>query len=124
MKAIDLRTEYLVNPVGIDLPHPRMMWICEDGKKQPAYQIVTEKWDSCKVAGSSMHADYPKPLSDRERVNWKIRLWDENDVPGDWSEAFFETGLLQAEDWRAKWITGNYTVNKITGASLDEGIGG
>ena len=28
MKAINLRTEYLVNPVGIEIQHPRLMWIC------------------------------------------------------------------------------------------------
>ena len=60
-----------------------------------------------------MHADYPLALSDRERVTWKVRLWDENDAPGEWSEpAFFEMGLLRASHWQAKWITGNYTVNK------------
>lgn len=45
-------------------------------------------------------------------MHWKIRLWDENDQPGEWSEAFFEMGLLEKSDWRAKWITGNYTVSK------------
>ena len=34
MRAINLRTEYLVNPVGIDIQHPRLMWICEEGLKQ------------------------------------------------------------------------------------------
>ena len=109
MKAINLRTEYLVNPAGIDTQHPRLMWVCEEGLKQTAYQIVTEKWDSGKVSSSSMHADYPETLSDRERVNWKIRLWDENDQPGTWSEAFFEMGI---SDWKAQWITGDYTPNK------------
>ena len=109
MKAANLRTEYLADPVGIDIQHPRLMWICEGNLKQTAYQIVTEKWDSGKVACSSMHADYPETLSDRERVNWKIRLWDENDQPGEWSEAFFETGI---SEWKAQWITGGYIPNK------------
>ena len=109
MRAINLRTEYLVNPVGIDIQHPRLMWICEGGVKQTAWQIVTEKWDSGKVSSSSMHADYPEMLSDRERVNWKIRLWDEKDQPGEWREAFFEMGIT---DWKAQWITGDYSPNK------------
>jgi alpha-L-rhamnosidase len=109
MKAIRLRTEYLENPLGIDMRHPRLMWNCEGGTKQTAYQIVTESWDSGKVESSSMRAEYPKDLRDRERVNWRIRLWDENGEPGDWSEAFFEMGI---SSWQAKWITGNYTVNK------------
>ena len=116
MNAIRLRTEYLKNPLGIDIKHPRLMWNCEGGTKQTAYQIVTENWDSGKVASSSMWAEYPKGLHDRERVCWKIRLWDENDEPGPWNEAFFERGI---STWEAKWITGNYTVNKKTRYPVD-----
>ena len=112
MNAIRLRTEYLKKPLGIDIAHPRLMWNCEGGQKQTAYQIVTENWDSGKVESASMHAVYPLPLRSRERVNWRIRLWDENDQPGDWAEAFFEMGLLEKIDWTAKWITGNYSPNK------------
>ena len=112
MKAIRLRTEYLKNPIGIDISQPRMMWNCADGVTQTAYEIVTENWSSGKVESSSMHAIYPLPLHSRERVNWKIRLWDENDQPGDWSAAFFEMGLLDKTDWTAKWITGDYTPSK------------
>lgn len=109
MKAIRLRTEYLNNPLGLDIRHPRLMWNCEDGTKQTAYQILTEKWDSGKVASSTMSAEYSLELSDRERVTWRIRLWDENDTPGEWSEAFFEMGI---SEWKAKWITGDYRPKK------------
>ena len=109
MNAIRLRTEYLKNPLGINCKKPRLMWNCCGGMTQSAYQIVTDHWDSGKVESSSMWAEYPKGLHDRERVTWKVRLWDENDEPGEWSEAFFERGISV---WQAKWITGNYSVNK------------
>ena len=112
MKAIRLRTEYLKAPLGIDVKHPRLMWNCEGGIRQTAYQIVTDDWDSGKMESASMQAVYPKELRSRERVNWKIRLWDENDQPGEWSQSFFEIGLLEPSDWTAKWITGNYTPSK------------
>ena len=112
MKAIRLRTEYLRDPLGIDLQHCRLMWNCAGGVKQTAYRIVTENWDSGRVESASMHSVYPLPLHSRERVNWRICLWDENGQPGEWSEASFEMGLLNQTDWRAKWITGNYTPNK------------
>jgi alpha-L-rhamnosidase len=41
-----LRCEYLVNPLGIDVPAPRLYWIIESGKEkkpgsfQAAYRIV------------------------------------------------------------------------------------
>ena len=112
MRAIRLKTEYLTDPVGIDLQQPRLMWNCAGGIKQTAYQVITENWDSGKVESSSMHAVYPLPLQSRERVNWRVRLWDENDQSGEWSEAFFEMGLLEKTDWTARWITGDYKVNR------------
>lgn len=112
MRAVRLRTEYLTDPVGVDFTHPRLMWNCEDGVRQTAYEIVTENWRSGRVESASMHADYPEKLRSRERVGWRVRLWDENDRPGDWSEAFFEMGLLEKTDWAAKWITGDYKVSR------------
>ncbi len=110
MKAINLKCEYLKNPLGIDIKHPRIFWNCEGGITQTAYRIVTDKWDSGKVASGTMHAVYPLDVDERERVNYKIRLWDENHTEGEWSEpAFFEYGI---DAWQAKWITGNYKVNK------------
>ena len=109
MKAIRLRCEYLFDPIGIDIQHPRLMWNAEGGVRQTAYQIVTGQWDSGRVESSTMQAVYPTLLRDRERVNWRVRLWDENGKPSEWSEAFFEMGI---SSWQAKWITGDYTVNK------------
>jgi alpha-L-rhamnosidase len=118
MKAIRLKTEHLFDPLGIDIRHPRLMWNCEGGIKQTAYEIIALNadgavlWESGRAESDAMHAEYPKPLASRERVNWKVRLYDENGGAGEWSEAFFEMGLLQKTDWTAKWITGNYSVNK------------
>ena len=119
MKAIRLRTEYLKDPLGIDIRQPRLMWNCEGGGKQTAYQIVAESWDSGKVESASMQAVYPKELKSRERVSWRVRLWDENGEPGEWSDSFFEMGLLSAEDWSAEWITGDYTPNKKERSPVD-----
>lgn len=117
MKAINLKTEYLINPIGIDIRHPRLFWNCEGGTKQTAYRIVAKTdeqivWDSGKVSSDSMHADYPNDLASRQRVEWNATLWDETDSEGELFEtAFFETGLLSACDFAAKWISGNYRVN-------------
>lgn len=118
MKAINLKTEYLINPIGIDIRHPRLFWNCEGGTKQTAYRIVAKTdeqivWDSGKVSSESMHADYPNDLASRQRVEWSVTLWDETDSEGEPSEtAVFETGLLSSSDFTAKWISGNYRVNK------------
>lgn len=118
MKAIQLRTEYLKNPLGIDMLHPRLFWNCSDGKRQSAFQIIAVTdgktvWDSGKTPTAAMYADYPEPLDSRQCVRWRIRLWDEADIQGEWSEeAFFEMGLLSASDWKANWIAGDYRVDR------------
>ena len=119
MKATRLRCEYLKDPIGIDITSPRLFWNCESGIKQSAYQIVANDdegnllLDTGKVESSSMHYQWQgTPVRWRTRVNWKVRLFDENDVPSEYAEAFFETGLPAGEKWAAKWISGNYKVNK------------
>lgn len=121
LKAINLRTEYLENPLGIDIKKPRFGWNLEgDGKKQTAFEIRAahsetelenhEIWNSGRIASSSMqHHEYGKPLQSRERVYWQVRIWDERNAVGEWSEtAVFEMGLLEKSDWQAQWITGDY----------------
>ncbi len=119
MNAIRLKTEHLFDPLGIDVQNPRLMWNAEGGVKQTAYEIVTEKWQSGRVESDEMHAEYPLPLASRERVTWKVRLWDEHDRPGDWAEGFFEMGLLDKNDWAATWITGDYVPGKKQRCPVD-----
>ena len=116
MKAIDLKTEFLTDPIGIDILNPRLMWTCDGGKTQTAYRITAISdgktvWDSKKVLSSDMTVVYPEKLTSRQRVEWSVALWDENDSEGEKTTAFFETGLLSPSDFTAKWISGNYTVN-------------
>ena len=119
MKAVRLRTEYLVNPIGIDIVAPRLYWNAEGGTKQTAYQIIAKSggkiiWNTGKVASSRMtHILYEgQPLHSREKVYWSVKLWDENGEGGEISTGSFEMGLLENTDWEAKWITGNYKVKK------------
>ncbi len=110
MKAIRLRTEYMENPVGIDIREPYLSWNCSNGKKQTAYEIEAASggqvlWDSGKVASGRMNALFGAEVGSRQRIFWRVRLWDEEDRAGDWSEeAFFEMGLLEREEFVARWI--------------------
>lgn len=111
MRAIACKTEYLRDPIGIDIPNPRLSWLCADGKTQTAYEIKAcagekEVWNSGKVPGNQMSALYGGPaLQSRDRICWQVRLWDESDTAGEWSEpAVFEMGLLRKEDYKAQWI--------------------
>ena len=126
MKAICLKTEYLAEPLGLGIAAPRFYWNCEGGEKQTAYQIVAKRsekvvWDSGKVSSCAMtHIPYGgEALKSRDRITWSVTLWDEADAPGEAAESFFELGLLEDSDWRAKWISGNYKPQKEYRQSVD-----
>ena len=124
MKAIRLKTEFLTNPIGVDFQKPILTWNCEGGIKQTAYRIVASAdgvvtWDSGKVQSDAMRATYPQALMSRQRIEWSITLWDENDVSGEAADAFFEMGLLHPSDWSARWISGNYSVNPLKRYPVD-----
>jgi len=118
LKVFSLRTEHLHNPIGIDAKTPRLSWkIASDGNDvmQEAYQVqasLHEKffhllWDSGKVkTDQSQGILYGGPkLESMERVFWRVKVWSNQQEESDWSEpAYFETGLLEASDWKAKWI--------------------
>lgn len=123
MKAINLKTNYRRDPVGISDTAPFLSWQCEGGVKQTAYQIVALSgdetvWDSGRVDTGKMHAVYGGAAHSRERIFWKVRLWDEHGEAGDYSDsAFFEMGLLAGADWQAKWITPE--LEKLTAENYD-----
>ena len=126
MRAINLKTEHMANPLGIDIKNPYLSWNCIDGKIQSAYEITATDaytgkvlWSSGKVSSASMHTTCPIEAVSRQRVSWKIRLWDENDIAGEWSEpVFFEMGLLDKTNWKAKWI--NPEIKSEDGANNKE----
>lgn len=109
MKAINLRTEHMQNPLGLQTSRPVLSWCCEGGTLQTAFEIAAYVGDECvwnsgKTPGSTMRTLYGLDARPREKVRWQVRLWDENDVAGQWSEAGFEMGLVDGAGWQAKWI--------------------
>lgn len=110
MKAIRLRTEHMADPLGIDIKEPFLSWNCDGGKKQSAFEIEASSegeviWNSGKVPSGRMNAFLGVEAKSRQRIVWRVRLWDEEDQAGEWSEeAWFEMGLLEKEQFVAKWI--------------------
>ncbi|MEO5814730.1 MAG: family 78 glycoside hydrolase catalytic domain [Gemmatimonadaceae bacterium] len=116
-----LRTEYAVDPIGIDEPAPRLSWMLHSdrrGTMQSAYEIRVARsvsdlnrspiWTTGKVASDeSVNRPYAGPaLAPGRRYHWQVRAWSSDGRATDWSAtAFFETGLMGAAQWKAKWIT-------------------
>jgi alpha-L-rhamnosidase len=129
-----LRCEHLENPIGLDIPRPRLGWTLEAGGRgvrQTAYQILVanspealaqeqgDLWDSGKVASDqSVDVAYGgRPLASGERAWWAARVWDGDGRPSAYSEpAFWEAGLLERGEWQGEWVGGMLAGGPFTGS--------
>jgi alpha-L-rhamnosidase len=119
--ATGLRTEYCINPVGIDRVNPRLSWLLTSERQnciQSAWQVQVATtrgsletgdliWDTGRVDSEmSVHNHYSGPSQESgQRYYWRVRVWDQNGEMSPWSDiAYWETGLLNSDDWQAEWI--------------------
>lgn len=115
----DVRCEYMVNPLGIDKECPRISWKFTSNRRnvvQTAYQIQVSpnptfsplEFDSGKVESDrSVHVSLDAlQLKPRTRYFYRVRVWNNDGEVTPWSDiAFWETGMIGEEEWRAKWIS-------------------
>jgi alpha-L-rhamnosidase len=121
-KAINLKTEYLINPLGIDAPAPRLTWQIQDGREgasQTAYRIIVgtdpdevagghgNLWNTGKVKSDKMLVRYEGPgLQPFTRYFWSVGVWDMDGKTASMSApAWFETGMMVPGNWKGDWIT-------------------
>jgi alpha-L-rhamnosidase len=132
LTPVDLRCEYAVNPLGVNIPHPRLFWKLKSdtrGDKQTAYEILAassaellaqdkgDLWNSRKVkSDATIQIRYAgKPLLSSQQVFWKIRVWGKDRLPSPWSAtAMWTMGVVAPTDWGdARWI-GETVTNTAT----------
>ncbi len=122
VQPVNLRCEYAQNPIGVDAARPQLSWELESrerNQKQSAYHILVastpahlkenqgDLWDSGRIkSGESAHIPYAgTPLTSRQRLYWKVRVWDGAGIVSGWSQpASWEMALLRPADWQARWI--------------------
>jgi alpha-L-rhamnosidase len=118
--AESLNAEYLTDPLGIDITHPRLSWEINTTQKntlQQAYNIVVATdasfsssklvWNTGKVmSDSSVFVTYNgAALKSATRYYWRVKVWDNHGNTSAWRKpAYFETGLLNTSDWTASWV--------------------
>ncbi|MFC1558864.1 family 78 glycoside hydrolase catalytic domain [candidate division KSB1 bacterium] len=114
--------ENLTNPIGLDVSQPRFSWqitSVERNVMQSAYELrvghtasaLKKKkdlvWATGKVRSDlSVYVPYTgKRLESGKRYYWQVRVWDNKGRVSKWSEpAYWQIGLLNPDDWKAKWI--------------------
>ncbi|MDQ8733092.1 glycoside hydrolase family 78 protein [Paenibacillus sp. LHD-38] len=122
IRILNCKTEYMVNPLGLDTAAPRLFWQLESERPetvQTAYRILVAHsrdeldreegtaWDSgITSSGDSAHIAYGgKPLEAEALYIWKVKVWDGEGLESEWSEpALWTMGLLDRGAWRGKWI--------------------
>jgi alpha-L-rhamnosidase len=122
LKPERLTCESIVNPLGIDTTNPRLGWwltSADRNQKQAAYEIIVgdvladvqnrkaSVWSTSKVPSSqSIQIEFKgNILKPRTRYYWRVRVYDQNNVPSSWSDvAWFETGMMDDKNWTSKWI--------------------
>jgi alpha-L-rhamnosidase len=120
--AGNLKCEYLINPLGVDNPNPRLIWSVADsrsGAGQSAYQVfvgtdslevssgVGTQWNSGKVDSDKISAEYSgTALMPFTRYYWSVIVWDAQGNPSsNQTVASFETGMVKLENWKGTWIS-------------------
>ncbi len=127
LAVTNLKCEYLENPLGIDMPQPRLSWTVSSslrGVSQSAYRILVADgreslrndtgnvWDSGQVSSAqSVNVVYDgQQLQSGQTYYWKVRSWNQDGEQSPWSEIHtFHTGLMQPSDWEAEWIAARDT---------------
>jgi hypothetical protein len=117
-----LRSEYLVNPLGIDVEQPRLTWGLAAGPRgrgQSAYQVLVassaeslrkgkgDLWDSGRTAATqSAFVPYGgRALTSGMEAWWKVRVWDQDGRALPWSSpAHWSMGILHDSEWYGRWI--------------------
>ena len=107
--AEGLRVEHLGEAIGLRERAPRLSWRLPGGTaRQVAYRIRSDNgWDTGEVAGDgSLLVPYAGPaLASSQRVTWQVKVWTDLGEH-EWSApSWFETGLLDAGEWAAAWIS-------------------
>jgi alpha-L-rhamnosidase len=115
---VHLRTNALETPLAIDAKPPIFSWQ-SDAKTpnwtQSAYEVLvatdtkllesghTDVWDSGKTLSSeSLNIVYAgTPLKPQQHYIWKVLTWDSHGKQTASAATWFETGLLDANSWKA-----------------------
>src|ERR1700722_19834865 len=104
----DLRCDNAVNPRGVKTPRPQLSWTWAQARTPRAFQVLVasseeklkadegDLWDSGRVLSDKKTVQYQgRPLTSLQHCFWKVRVWNDYDTAGGYTEpANWQMGLL------------------------------
>jgi len=121
--VVGLKTEYKINPIGIDAAAPRLSWKLSSTARnvmQSSYEVRVAKdsgallngtdlvWNSgVKKGEDAVFVPYGgATLESSTRYYWQVKVKDNQGNESPWSTVnFWQTGLMKSSNWQAQWIT-------------------
>ncbi|HTK19536.1 MAG TPA: family 78 glycoside hydrolase catalytic domain [Mucilaginibacter sp.] len=125
--VVQLKCEYMDNPIGIDNPNPRFTWKLQDerqGAKQTAYEVSVgtdsvqvaaghgDIWQTGRVNSSNNLLVYKgKALQPFTKYYWRIMAWGNGGRLVKSAVADFEMGMMAMTNWKGAWISDAESIN-------------
>jgi len=124
---VNLKTEYLIDPIGIDNINPRFTWQMEDqrkGAKQTSFRIMVStdslaltrghsaEWNTGWLTSSASLKTYVgKSLKPFTKYFWRVDIADHANVKAKkYKIASFEMGMVTPINWKGSWISDNQNI--------------
>lgn len=117
---VDLRTEHMDIPLGLDTPKPRFSWRIEEKSnvKAQKWLHITVDTDSAKVAngmgnywndrqesGNTLLTYDGSPLQPNTKYYWGVQISSDDGRSSAIAVSSFETGMMETSNWKGNWIT-------------------
>ena len=121
----NVRCEYLLNPIGIDVEEPRITWnlstddFNSNGLYQKSFQIYysinrgddTLDKTSGVIESRSMNYIFKNEFKSRDLIRYQIEITDNYNRKFRSGINTFEYGILDKKLFKGKWIRGDYRTN-------------
>ena len=119
-QPVQLRCEYLAQPLGIDARSPRLSWQLQDdrhGAVQRAYRIIVgtdsvavaggvgTAWDQSAASDDMLVAYAGQPLTPFTTYFWRVEITDMDNATRTSGVSSFETGMMETSSWKGYWIS-------------------
>ncbi len=126
----NLQCEYYTNPLGVDNTNPLLTWQISSATSviiPKEFQVIVSSTTDKAEAGTGDIWDSGKIFTKRElglvykgsdlksstKYYWRVKYWDAQGDDSAFSDVgWFETGLLNQDDWKAGWIRADRSTPK------------